>query len=257
MRKFKDKKADIELIYKTANNLNLPIHIFLPEGDIHKAQAVLVIHGGGWNDAIKDNSPWNGGWMGNNARYLAENGFIGIAVSYRSLMVSEELNVGDILLDCADAIRYIKEHLKFIDFGDIIYMGDSAGGYLVTVLGLSQNDELRPKAVVSLNPVLGLLDSKWKYGFNNCADIGKLTPKNIIGEKCARFLFMHGTNDSTVEIEYTEELNDMLRKTGHKSELVKIPDAQHAFILYDYKYPDEYVTDIMDRIITYINAELK
>ena len=249
---FKERKADIELVYKTANNLNLPIQVFLPEGDIHNAKTVLSIHGGGWNDAIKDNSEWNGGWMGNNARYLAQNGFIAVVISYRSLTVCAELNVGDLIDDCIDAIKYMQKHLKFIDFEDIIYMGDSAGGYLVTMLGLLQEDKIRPKTVISLNPVLGLLDSKWKYGFNGCKDISKLTPAKCVGEKCADFLFMHGTADTTVEIEYTEELNDLLIKRGHTSELIKIPEAQHAFILYDYKYPDEYVTEIMDRIIAYI-----
>lgn len=257
MSSFKMRKADIELVYKTANDLELPIQVFLPQGDIHNARAVLFIHGGGWNDAIKDNSPWNGGWMGNNARYFAGKGFIGIAISYRSLAVSEELNVGDILGDCIDAIKFIKHHLKFVNFGNIVYVGDSAGGYLVTTLGLSQDDEIRPYAVVALNPVLGSLDGKWKYGFNNCDNIGELTPKNIIGDKCAKFLFIHGTNDTTVEIEHTEELDELLRKVGHQSKLIKIPEAQHAFILYDYKYPDSYVSDVMERIIKYIDLELQ
>lgn len=257
MENFKDKKADIELIYKTANNLDLPVQVFLPDGDIRNAQTIFFVHGGGWNDAIKDNSPWNGGWMGNNARYFSERGFIGVAISYRSLTVSETLNVGNLLEDCSDAIKYIKEHLKFIDFDNIIYIGDSAGGYLVTMLGLSQVDQIRPRAVVSLNPVLGLLDSKWKYGFNNCSDINSLTPAKIVGEKCADFLFMHGTADEIVEIEYTEELNDLLVKRGHKSEFIKIPDAKHAFALYDYKYPDEYVSEIMEMIIDYIKSEFQ
>ena len=33
MQNFKDKKADIELVYKTANNLNLPMQIYLPDND--------------------------------------------------------------------------------------------------------------------------------------------------------------------------------------------------------------------------------
>lgn len=252
MGNFKEKKADIDLIYKTANGFNLPMQVFLPEGDIKNRQTVLLIHGGGWNDAIRDNSPWNGSWMAHNARYLARRGFIAVAISYRSLLVSDKLNVGDLLEDCADAIRFMRNHLKFIEFNNIVYMGDSAGGYLVTMLGLSQDDEIRPQTVISLNPVLGKLDSKWEYGFKTCSDINSLTPKKIIGEKCADFLFMHGTADTTVEIEFTEELNDLLQNKGHKSELIKVPDAVHAFALYDYEYPDDYVTNIMEQIISYI-----
>lgn len=253
MKEFKDKKADIELVYKTVNNLNLPMQIYLPDNDVHNRQTILLIHGGGWNDAIKDNTLWNGGWMANNAKYFTQKGFVGITISYRSLTVSDQLNVGDLLTDCVDAIKYIKTHLTFINFDNIIYIGDSAGGYLATMLGLSQDDEIRPKSVVSLNPVLGSLDSKWSYGFRNCEDIDNLTPSKMIGEKCADFLFIHGTADKIVDMKYTEELNDLLNRRGHRSKLIKIPDAEHAFILYDYKYSNEYVTNIMEQIIDYID----
>ena len=252
MGNFKERCADIKLTYKTADGLDLPIHVFLPDENPHKAQAVLLIHGGGWSDAIKNNSEWKGGWMAGNAKYLAERGFIGIVISYRSLEVSDKLNVGDLLNDCEDAVRYIKKHIKIASFDNLVCMGDSAGGYLATMLGLSENDDIRPKTVAALNPVLGSLDDKWKYGFKGCTNTDRLNPMKCVGEKCADFLFMHGTADDVVEIEYTRELNDLLISKGHNSEFVEIPNAKHAFILYDYQYSDEFVTKIMDRIIEYI-----
>lgn len=247
---FKDRKPDYNRIYKTANGVNLPIQVFLPDGDIDRARTVLCIHGGGWNScAITDNSPWDGGWMGNNAKYFAEKGFIGIVISYRCLTISEDLNVGDILDDCKHAIRYIRENFDFVNFDNIVYAGDSAGGYLVTMLGLSQDDDIRPYMVVSLNPVINVPGEKWAYAFNNCSDIDSLVPKNVIGQKCAKFLFMHGTDDVVTELKYTEQLHSLLLENGHQSEFVKIDGAMHAFVLYDYKYPDEYVTDIMEQII--------
>ena len=47
----------------------------------------------------------------------------------------------------------------------------------------------------------------------------------------------------------------MLSDNGHQSEFVEIPEAMHAFILYDYKYPDDYVTDIMELIVQKINEK--
>ena len=253
MKSFKNKKSDINLIYKTVDGLNLPMQVFLPDRDIHNSQTILAIHGGGWNDAIKDNSEWKGGWMADNVKYFVEKGFIGIAISYRSLEVSDKLNVVDLLEDCTDAIKYIRKYLKFVNFDNIIYIGESAGGYLATMLGLSQNDEIRPKSVIALNPVLGSLKNKWEYGFQHCPNIDNFTPSKIVGKKCADFLFVHGTADEIVEMKYTEELNDLLNTKGHKSELIKIPDAKHAFILYDYRNSDEYVTNIMEQVIDYIN----
>lgn len=83
---------------------------------------------------------------------------------------------------------------------------------------------------ISLNPVLGSLDSKWLYGFYNCSDIDNF------GEKCTNFLFIHGIADKIVDMKYTEEVNDLLNIRDYRSEPIKIPDAEHTFILYDYKY---------------------
>lgn len=250
---FKKRKADICLVYKNVDGLDLPMHIYFPNGDIHKAQSVLFIHGGGWNDAIRNKTEWTGGWMANNARCFAEQGFVSIAISYRSLLVSPAMNVLDILKDCTDAIEFLKTHFKFINFGNIAYVGESAGGYITAMLGLSQNDELRPKYAICLNPVLDSLDGKWSYGFKNCNDINKLTPKNVIGDKCAKFLFVHGVKDTTVEIEQTRILHNMLLESNYTSEMIELPDAQHAFGLYDFIATDEEVTKIMEDIVHFLN----
>ncbi len=251
---FKTRKADIEITYKRVTGLNLPIHIFLPDGDIHKARTVLFIHGGGWTDAIQDNTEWDGGWMANNAKFFAERGFVAVAISYRSLLVSSDLNVEDILKDCIDAILYIKYHLKFMEFNNITYVGESAGGYIATMLGLSQNDVVRPEFAVAINPVLDSIEDKWNYGFKNCRNIYKLIPKNIVDKKCSRFLFIHGTEDETVNIEDTRNMHKTLLKSGHSSELIEVPSGKHGFALYDYINSDINVTNIMNDIIDFISV---
>jgi len=251
MSNFKDKKPDIELIYKTVDGINLPLNVYFPSGDISKAKTVVCIHGGGWRDAITDNTPWKGGWMGNNSKYFAENGFISIAFSYRSLRISDSMHVGNILEDCTDALRFIYGHFNFVDKDSVIYIGDSAGGYITTMLGISDDDSIRPKTVVSCNPVLDTTREKWAYGFNN-VDAAEFSPFNKSLENASDFIFMHGTADTVVEIEDTEKLHEMLLGKGHKSSFIKIPDAQHAFVLFDYKCEDSYVSDIMDKIIELI-----
>lgn len=250
---FKERVSDINGFYKTASGVKLPIKIFLPDRQKSNNKSVLLIHGGGWKDAIADNSCWNGGWMANNAKYLAENGFISIVISYRSLELSDELTVPDLYDDCKDAVMYIRKNFDFVNFEDITCIGESAGGYFATMLGLSQDDKLRPKKVIAANPVLTKLDTDWKYGFKGIEDTEKLMPSNCIGEKCAEFLFLHGTADEVVSIEDTEELHKALLKRGHKSNFVKIPDEKHAFMLYDYLKSDEFVTEIMKKVIDFIN----
>ena len=55
--------------------------------------------------------------------------------------------------------------------------------------------------------------------------------------------------DDVLDHTQSDKLHKKLSDFGHKSEFIKIPDAMHAFVLYDYKYPDEYVTQIMEKII--------
>lgn len=253
MNEFKKRSADISAVYKTVNGVDLPIKIFFPDEKSKKNKPVLLIHGGGWTDAVTGNSEWNGGWLSNNAKYLAENGFLSIVISYRSLKLSRELTVPDLLEDCVDAIRYIRDNFDFVNFEDITYIGESAGGYFAVMLGLSQNDGLRPKKVVAANPVLKGLDAKWKYGFSGIGNTDGLTPVNCIGEKAAEFLFLHGTDDEVVKPEDTEELHNALIRRGMRSKFLKIQNKKHAFLLYDYIETDEFITGIMDKIIEFIN----
>jgi len=167
-------------------------------------------------------------------------------------MLSPALTVPDLYDDCTDAVRYIRKNFDFVDFSDITYIGESAGGYFATMLDLSQDNNLRPQKVVAANPVLARLDTKWKYGFNGIENTEKFKPVNCIGEKSAKFLFLHGTADEVVSIDDTEELHKALLKSGHKSNFVKIPDEKHAFMLYDYIKSDGFVTEIMDKIIKFI-----
>lgn len=256
MSNFKTRQPDLKLIYKSVNGINLPMWVYFPDENIKNASAVFLIHGGGWRDAICDNSEWNGGWMRVNACRLAETGYISVIISYRSLNLSDKLNVSELFADCCDAVRYIREHLKFINFDTFACIGESAGGYFSTMLGLSADDNLRPKKTVSINPVLGDLDKKWKYAFNGIDDIEKFSPFNKIGDKASDFLFMHGTNDSVVDIKYTEKLDDLLTKRGFKSQFAEIIGAEHAFSLYDYKSDDDFVNEIMDYIINFIDKTL-
>lgn len=254
MSTFKNKQPDIRLTYKTVDGTDLPLDVYFPEGSIANAKTIIAIHGGGWTDAMTADCKWQGGWMGNTAKYFAEKGFIAIAFSYRSLNVSEKMHVGDILDDCTDALRFIYKHFNFVDKENVIYIGDSAGGYITTMLGISDDELLRPKITVSCNPVLDTTREKWAYGFKG-VNASDYSPFEREIKNSSEFIFLHGTSDVIVEIEDTEKLHNILLENGYKSTFVKIPDAQHAFILFDYKYEDSYVCEITDKIINLLSTK--
>lgn len=250
---FKNREPNKKLIYKTINGINLPMHIFMPDEEIDEdTSCVLFIHGGGWNSAIRDNSLWNGGALKSQAGYFAQKGYIAITISYRSLKAYEDVSLYDLLEDCKDALKYIRKNLKYINYKKIIVVGESAGGHLATMLGIMQEDELRPYAVISVNPVLDCT-KKWNYGVLSGQDKYAISPIHQKPKKCSKFLFLHGTNDDITDITDTVNFCKTLKELGHDAYLIKAKGAAHAFILFDYKSSDEYATYYTEMIFNYIN----
>ncbi len=237
------RKPDIKLFYKYVDGIKLPMNIYLPKEINDHLSAVVCIHGGGWKVGIYNNNPWNGCHMKWQAQHFTNHGCIGIEISYRSVLLGD-ITVYDILEDCKDAMRYIRSNLHMVNFDNLSVIGDSAGAHLATMLGISQDDEIRPKRVIACNPVIDC--SAFAYAFNG-TNSQNATPTNYSPEKCADFLFMHGTADTVVDIKQTEKLHNKLKALDKNSEFIAIPDAQHAFILYDYQNTDEYVDSIMEK----------
>lgn len=131
-------------------------------------------------------------------------------------------------------------------------MGESAGGHLATMLGIMQEDELRPYAVISVNPVLDCT-KKWNYGVLSGQDKYAISPIHQKPKKCSKFLFLHGTNDDITDITDTVNFCKTLKELGHDAYLIKAKGAAHAFILFDYKSSDEYATYYTEMIFNYIN----
>ncbi len=253
---FRNIEPNERRIYKEIDGLSLPMDIYLPKCGIEKAKGCVVsIHGGGWNKAIMDNSTWDGGDMRFNARYYADKGYIAIAFSYRSLKAKDGLTVFDLMEDCQDAMRYIQSNLPYVDYSKIVLIGDSAGGHLATMTGISQDDSLRPYAVVACNPVLDC--TKWGYAFvGREKELLACSPYHQKPEKCAKFLFVHGTADPTVACADTVDFYEKLADMGHEVELVLLQNRMHAFILFDYRYSDEEVVGFMQQIDSYLGKIL-
>ena len=253
MNSFKTKSPDAECVYKEVNGVKLPMKIYLPDHAVETKGTVIAIHGGAWNTGITDNSSWNGGRMAPTAKYYTQKGYISIVFSYRSVMLGDT-NIYDIISDCEDAMRYIIDSFEYVDINKTVVIGDSAGGHLATMLGISQNDEIRPRAVVACNPVLDCTREKWRYAYKSNSDYISASPYQQNPKKCADFLFMHGTEDTVVEIEDTVNFNEKLIAMGHSSQMITVSGAKHAFALFDYHNSDEYVLNILSDVDKFIDG---
>lgn len=244
-----NKKSDISVFYKTVDNLKLPLQVFFPDNfnENDKYKTIIAIHGGGWNSFKETPVNWDGGWMANNVKYYALKGYVGIVFSYRDLKFDVNGDVGDLLKDCYDAIKYIKDNFLFVDSENILIIGDSAGGHLALSMGLrlpdDENIALKPSKIVAYNPVTDCVCDKWSY----CAeDSIKYSPMHNIKKIDTEILVMHGTADSIVDIKDSRMFVEKMKMAGNKISMIEIPEARHAFILFGYTAKEDDVVKALE-----------
>lgn len=245
----REKKADINVFYKTVGNLKLPLQVFLPHGfkETNQYKTVIAIHGGGWYSLKETPVEWDGGWMANNVKYYTEKGYVGIVFSYRDLHYETNGDVGDIIKDCRDALQYISINFPFLDNENILIMGDSAGGHLALCLGMNLPDDtesaIKANRIVAYNPVTDCVSEKWCY----CADDAKkYSPIHNIKRIDADVLMMHGTADAVVNIEDSRLFTEKMKAVGNNVSMIEIPDAHHTFILFGYTAEEKDVVKALE-----------
>ncbi len=253
----KEIKPDIDTYYNMGS-LQLPIHVYLPKGfdKNKKYKTVVAIHGGGWESMLETPTQWDGGWMRHCARYYAALGFVGIVFSYRSIKLSEDTDVSELIADCNDALGYIKKNFAFVDTDNVIFAGDSAGGHLVLSLAmgltLDKKAEITPRLVIAYNPVTDCTAERWKYCGQTEESAKAASPMDNVKKIDASILLMHGLSDTVVKIDDSRRFYEKMLHAGNDIEMIERPNEEHAFILYgytatpesvaaDYKITEEYI----------------
>ncbi|MEG8946173.1 alpha/beta hydrolase [Rosettibacter firmus] len=117
------------IIYYQEGKRNLHLDLFFPESLNKKMPCIIIIHGGGWRSGHKEME-----WA--IASNIASKNFVTATIEYR---LSTEALYPAAVLDIKNAILWIKENSeKFnIDTNKIILMGQSAGGQLAALAGVT------------------------------------------------------------------------------------------------------------------------
>jgi acetyl esterase/lipase len=120
------------LTYSTIHSHPLLLDIYMPASEERRLPTIVWVHGGGW-------------WRGNKGHNchglkLIGRGYIIVSISYR---FSTEAPFPAQLEDCKAAIRWLKANAQTyrIDPDRIGVWGSSAGGHLVAMLGVTEDDE--------------------------------------------------------------------------------------------------------------------
>lgn len=245
--------------YKKVNGQTLSLIISYPEAQNPKG-CMIFIHGGGWERETLDR-------LKPHALYAAQNGAVGVSISYRLLDDAMETDVRDGLEDCIDALEFVRKKCER-RYGKIYYtaVGDSAGGYYAACLGCRSIVERVRKGVFGCDFVVDLngivdLTGKWNFGIRmKTADILTrqetaylFSPLYQVCKGDAPVLIVHGDRDETVALSDSESYERTLKKQGVEAELQILSGAKHAFILFDYQHENTYVAERLREVLQYLS----
>lgn len=212
-----------------------------------KFPLILWLNGGGWRCV----SPFR---YIMNFDYLLQAGFAVASVQYR---VSSQATFPEPLVDVKAAIRFLRAHANFfgIDKNHIGIMGESAGGHLAAMAGVTPNcaefsssdwseesDAVNaaicwytPFDLAMINEAMPsegspprLLLGNPKEGIE--AQAKKASPISYVCGKEPPFLLLHGTKDDVVSIRQSHSMYEALSSQGDLVEFYRLEGAGHCAV---------------------------
>jgi acetyl esterase/lipase len=218
------------------------LDLYLPNGpDRLDRPAVVFIHGGGFTGG--DKAEYRSASV---SADLARAGYVVVSCNYVLGPKTKEGVWPQNIADCREAVRWVRGHAKELGVNPdrIAVAGGSAGGYLALMVGLSDDKTGPggdPKATVSAK-VSAVIDL---YGVVNFSKHGKgevpgvgmaqqaaYLPALQADSKDPPVLILHGTADTTVDIQQSQELAAALAKAKIAYELIVVDGAPHTFDLH-------------------------
>ena len=220
------------------------------EGD--PKPAVVIIHGGGWF----------GGDKGarreiNIGTHLAKAGYVCASINYELAKATKQdaftVRLERIwprnLADCQTAVRYLRSRAKElgIDPRRIGAIGGSAGGHLTAMLGcvsepvgndrgrLYGGHSSRVQAIVPMYGPHDLVHRARELGLDDDPELTALcrdaSPVTQLSPDDPPALILHGTMDTTVDLQQSRIFAEACRAIGHEFELRIVDGAKHSFHL--------------------------
>jgi acetyl esterase/lipase len=268
-------REEHDVIYTgPGGDTNLTMDIYFPSiTNSPPRPVVMYVHGGGWRMGDKDMLAIMAG-----PAELLRRGYVVVSINYR---LAPAFKFPAMLEDAKCAVRYLRAHAQGygLDAAHIGVMGDSAGGHLVSLLGLTDaragfegkgwtNESSRVQAVVdlygpsdftlgptNLNTMAGRL-FKDAFGPTNATDnvIQRASPVTYISSNAPPFLIFHGNKDGLVNIEQSRLLFERLRAAGDDAQFVVITNYSHGRAAFGFGlvHPDDkerakLIADFYDR----------
>ncbi len=240
---------------------SVKMDVYYPAGAASPVPAVVYVHGGGWYSGDKADAA--------NMRFimpLVAHGYVVAAVNYR---LAPRFQFPAQIEDVRSAVSFLRTNAARyeIDPERIGAMGDSAGGHLVALLGLTEGGAMDSvQAVVDLygptdlslsfrNGSLLLLDHVFGTDDPDSPQVKDASPVTYVSADAPPFLIVQGDRDDTVLPEQSEELYDRLEAAGARASLLLVSNAGHALAPVGGPIsPDRF--QITDQIVEFLDTTL-
>ncbi len=235
------------LVYGRIGKEVLVMDLYHPTNSIGKLPLVMYVHGGGWRMGDKDMLKLMSG-----PAELLRRGYLVAAINYR---LAPDYKFPAMLQDAKCAVRFLRANAATyqLDPNRIGVMGDSAGGHLAALMGLTDasagfegagwtNESSRVQAVVDLyGPTdfsgggtnlsrMAVRLFKETFGPTNKTDsiIQRASPVTYVSRSAPPFLILHGNADRLVALKQSVDLHRRLKALGVDSTLLVITNYRHG-----------------------------
>ena len=237
----------------------LELDVWLPPPSKDPAPAVLFLHGGGWRAGSRHLA--GPAFRGVTPSPFEQVARAGIAVASADYRLSGEATWPAQLHDAKAAVRWLRARAGElgIDGDRIAAWGESAGGHLAELLGLTTGDPALEGDIGVAGPSSQVSAVVAWYAPSDvaamAADTGtdpmdpdtrearllgapppvvpgvaaQASPITHVSPAAPPFLLLHGAADRLVPCVQSERLHRTLRKTGRNAELVVYPAADHMW----------------------------
>ena len=255
-----------DLVYKTAADQSLMVDLYMPLTDRYElAPVVIFSHGGGWVTGDRSTmfvGPDNEKLINR----LREDGYVIANFEYR--LLNETTTLTELVADHKDIVRWLRVNAERYDLdgANIGFWGQSAGGHLTLMAGLSSEHEFTGDEGLSGTPAVvsyivnnyGVTDLREQFralvanetspGFLETQQIENMfgapfdedrdafvenltvfSPVTYVDRNDPPVLTLHGDADTLVSAEQGRLLQQALEASGANHETHFIADADHIF----------------------------
>ena len=245
------------------------LDLMLPKDRDDKLLPVIVfIHGGGWRNGDKSS-----GVFREYPLEYASRGYVCASINYRLV---DEGAILDCIADCKCAVRWLRAHAEefSIDVNNFGAYGNSAGAHLVAMLGLSSaQDELEgdgphreyssavQAVCCSATPTnFRLWGEEVRSGGGRAAalfgeeDTERVmelaSPVTYVTSSSPPFLMMHGTADTTVPVQQSDDLRALFQeKNSQDVTYLRIDGAGHGVFRQYSSETEPAMREFFDRVL--------